>query len=234
MELQVNDGDIRPHWRLLQFALMLFAHGAAIAWLMSAQFRPALERELVRMTVRTVETIAPEPPKPVVEPPRPLPQRVRPRSRPEPRPEPVTPPPVLTAEPSAADAAPARFTVPPQPAPRAEPPAQPPAPPPVVAATVTAPRFDAAYLQNPPPVYPLASRRLGENGRVLLRVEVDAQGAAQEIQIAESCGFPRLDEAARDAVRKWRFIPARRGGEAIAAKVLVPIVFQLDQKGTSQ
>jgi protein TonB len=64
---------------------------------------------------------------------------------------------------------------------------------------------------------------------VLLNVRVSAQGVAEQVQIAKSSGFPRLDEAAREAVRRWRFVPARRGDEAIAANVIVPIVFQMDQ-----
>jgi protein TonB len=226
MELRINDGDTRLHWRLLGFAVIVAVHAAAIAWLLQAQVRRAAEPELLRMTVRTVEVPPPELPKPVVEPPKPPQKRVRPRPAPRLQPvEPVAPPPVLTAQPEAPASAPA-FTVPPQPAPRAEPA---PPPPPPVAAVLTAPRFDAAYLQNPPPAYPLASRRRGEQGKVLLRVQVSAQGLAEEVRIAESCGFPQLDEAAREAVSKWRFIPARRGDEPIAASVLVPIAFRLDR-----
>ncbi|MCX7897724.1 MAG: energy transducer TonB [Rhodocyclaceae bacterium] len=90
------------------------------------------------------------------------------------------------------------------------------------------PRFDAAYLDNPKPLYPPASRRLGEEGRVVLRVHVLPDGRPESIEIKTSSGYPRLDAAARAAVEKWRFIPARRGDEAIAAWVLVPIVFNLE------
>ncbi|MBL8423926.1 MAG: energy transducer TonB [Candidatus Accumulibacter phosphatis] len=89
-------------------------------------------------------------------------------------------------------------------------------------------RFDAAYLHNPKPVYPVASRRLGEEGRVLLRVRVSAQGLPAEVDVKQSSGFPRLDEAARAAVERWRFVPARRGTEAVEASVLVPLQFSLD------
>jgi protein TonB len=60
-------------------------------------------------------------------------------------------------------------------------------------------------------------------------VRVTAQGASERVQVARSSGFPRLDQAASEAVRSWRFVPARRGEEAVAAEVLVPIVFRLDQ-----
>ncbi len=90
------------------------------------------------------------------------------------------------------------------------------------------PGFDAAYLNNPAPAYPLISRRQGESGKVLLRVKVSSLGTAATVEIAQSCGFPRLDQAALDAVRKWRFVPARRGDEAISASVIVPLTFKLD------
>jgi protein TonB len=90
---------------------------------------------------------------------------------------------------------------------------------------VTAARFDADYLDNPKPIYPHASRRQSEEGRVLLRVRVSATGHVERVEIKQSSGFPRLDQAAEDAVARWRFVPARRGDEAIAAWVQVPITF---------
>lgn len=91
----------------------------------------------------------------------------------------------------------------------------------------TAPHVNAAYLRNPPPTYPPRSRRLGEQGRVLLRVHVDSKGAPNEVRLHESSGHPRLDAAAEAAVKRWRFVPARRGQEPVAAWVLVPIAFNL-------
>lgn len=92
---------------------------------------------------------------------------------------------------------------------------------------VTAPRFDAAYLNNPPPSYPPLSRRLGEQGRVLVRVFVNPNGAPAKVQLSKSSGHPRLDAAAKTAVKGWRFVPARRGDEPVGAWVLVPIAFNL-------
>ena len=89
-------------------------------------------------------------------------------------------------------------------------------------------RFDADYLQNPAPVYPSLSRRMGEEGRVLLRAYVLPSGHPESVELRQSSGSARLDEAALAAVRKWRFVPARRGGEAVAAWVLVPITFRLE------
>jgi protein TonB len=95
-------------------------------------------------------------------------------------------------------------------------------------APVIAPRFDVAYLNNPRPEYPRMARRLGEHGRVTLHVYVNAAGLAEKVDIRTSSGYPRLDEAARDAVRNWKFIPARQGDESIGAWVLVPISFVLE------
>jgi periplasmic protein TonB len=103
-------------------------------------------------------------------------------------------------------------------------PPAPPGPP----APIEPPRFDMAYLNNPAPAYPGVSRRMKEQGRVILRVLVSAAGEAQNVEVRTSSGSERLDRAAVDAVRRWRFAPARRGAETIAAYALVPILFQLD------
>lgn len=95
------------------------------------------------------------------------------------------------------------------------------------AATVIPPRFDAAYLQNPAPTYPPLSRRMGEEGRVILRVFVEPDGRPSQVDIRTGSGSPRLDQAALDAVRRWKFVAAKQGNEAVGAWVLVPIVFSL-------
>ncbi|WP_228487885.1 energy transducer TonB [Rhodocyclus gracilis] len=118
---------------------------------------------------------------------------------------------------------PATTSAPPEP-----PPAAPPvAPAPAAPAPVSPPRFDADYLKNPAPNYPPMSRRMGEEGKVLLRVFVDAGGRPTQIEIKSSSGSPRLDQAASEAVWRWQFVPARQGDEARAAWVVVPIVFTL-------
>lgn len=92
---------------------------------------------------------------------------------------------------------------------------------------VQSPRFDADYLHNPAPVYPRASRDLGEEGRVVLRVQVSEDGRALQVLVEGSSGSSRLDRAAREAVAQWRFVPARQGQQAVTAWVKVPIVFEL-------
>lgn len=89
------------------------------------------------------------------------------------------------------------------------------------------PRFNADYLDNPKPPYPGLSRRMGEEGEVQLRVHVDANGTAQQVELYRSSGFPRLDQTALDTVRQWRFVPARQGDQAVPAWVIVPIKFSL-------
>ena len=81
---------------------------------------------------------------------------------------------------------------------------------------------------NRPPKYPLAARRHGLEGRVLLRVEVDSRGIAHRVTVTKSSGHKILDEAARRAAGKWQFLPALVGGEAASGAIDVPIVFRLD------
>lgn len=90
-------------------------------------------------------------------------------------------------------------------------------------------RFDADYLRNPSPAYPPLARRNGEEGKVVLRVLVNPQGSADEVEIRTSSGSRRLDESAQKTVRTWRFIPAKRGELPVQSWVLVPIIFKLEQ-----
>ena len=92
---------------------------------------------------------------------------------------------------------------------------------------VRPPAFDADYLENPTPAYPSLSRRLGEEGKVVVRVWVSADGRAEKVELVRSSGFGRLDRSALDAVSRWRFVPARQGMQGVAASVLVPVAFVL-------
>ncbi|NQV20615.1 MAG: energy transducer TonB [Rhodospirillales bacterium] len=80
---------------------------------------------------------------------------------------------------------------------------------------------------NPSPKYPGMSRRRGEEGQVVLRVVVGPDGRAVSLSVAQSSGFRRLDQAALDAVRHWRFDPARRGPMPVKGVVRIPIRFVL-------
>lgn len=220
---------------MLKFAVVLGIHVGLLAWLLHAT--PALPPPPAPrpMDVRIVEmTPPPKPPqpeavKPAVVPPAPLPQPKRQAVRPAPA---VQPRPVLAAPPVSTPA-PNSFAVAPQPAAaqaRQDAPAvqqaAPPAPAP--AAVATPARFDADYLQNPAPAYPAVSKRMREEGTVLLLVRVSAKGEAERIQVQQGSGFARLDDVAVKTVQQWRFVPARQGAETVAANVIVPIVFRLD------
>lgn len=191
--------------------LVVAAHLVILFLLAYVVVRPEVAAPIRALAVRMIEPEPVKPPK--VEPPKPVP------------PQPVakkmqTPSPVITA--AKRDDAPAAYAVAPPPESVAAPVVQAPAP-----APITAARFDADYLQNPKPVYPPMSRRLGEEGKVVLRVRVSAQGLPLAIEVSKSSGFPRLDDAARVAVERWRFVPARQGNEPIEASVLVPLNFTL-------
>ena len=164
----------------------------------------------------------------------PPPPLERPRTLPKPAPvkpkvekiKPVEPPPVLTA---AAEAPAQQSAPPPPPVPTPAEIVAPPAPPaPSAPAKVVPPSFNADYLKNPPPVYPSAARRQGQQGRAILRVLVNVNGMADQVEIRKGSGFGALDAAALEAVKQWRFIPARQGDQPVAAWVLVPITFTLE------
>ena len=84
------------------------------------------------------------------------------------------------------------------------------------------------YLQPPHPEYPAASRRMGEEGKTVLRVLVNDKGRAERIEVQKSSGSPRLDEAARQAVQRALFKPYTEDGKPVAVFAIIPISFQLD------
>jgi len=93
--------------------------------------------------------------------------------------------------------------------------------------SVTLPQAEAAFLNNPKPKYPAASRRLGEQGKVLLEVLILTDGTVGEIGVKRSSGYPRLDQAALEAVRRWHFQPARRGTTPIAFRYELTLDFTI-------
>jgi protein TonB len=155
------------------------------------------------------------------------PEKPRPQPTPHKEKQDLAPQQVLALAPEQSSA-PATFTVP---APIVASPVLPPVSAPTSNSgqpAVTAARFDAAYLHNPHPEYPSLSRRLGEEGKVLLKVRVSPDGQASAVEVEKSSSFERLDDAALRSVLRWRFVPAKRGDETIEATVIVPIVFRLD------
>ncbi|WP_048863153.1 energy transducer TonB, partial [Acidisphaera rubrifaciens] len=90
------------------------------------------------------------------------------------------------------------------------------------------PRPVAGLASNRRPTYPGQARERGEQGTVIVRVQVTAEGTAASVSVGRSSGHPLLDAAALDAIRSWRFRPATRGGVPVAAQAEVPVSFQLD------
>jgi protein TonB len=80
---------------------------------------------------------------------------------------------------------------------------------------------------NPPPEYPRAARHRGQEGLVVVSVRVSPEGRVIDASVAGSSGYPLLDEAALDALRRWTFVPGVRGGRAAAWTVEIPVRFRL-------
>lgn len=190
----------------------LALHALAAAALLS--YEPARKALLAAAPIM-VDLILP----PKIEPPKPQPPTELPKPKPVAKQveRPIEPP-LLTVPAEA----PSPVTAPPPPpievvAPRLPEPVP-----------VTQPIFNADYLDNPAPAYPPLARRMNEQGRVTLRVLVNVRGTADEVQVRATSGSARLDEAARDTVRRWKFVPAKRGAEPVPAWVLIPISFRLE------
>lgn len=98
------------------------------------------------------------------------------------------------------------------------------------AAPIAEAQFEVQGLDNPKPPYPLAARRRGLEGRVLLAAHVRADGSCGDVRLKQSSGHSLLDRAAADTVRRWRFLPASRAGAAIDSWVDVPIRFRLEDR----
>ncbi|WP_198972936.1 energy transducer TonB [Xylophilus sp. ASV27] len=176
------------------------------------------------------------PPEPQI-PPAPPPPAPKPAPTPAPQvkkaPPPPAPRPVAIADPTPSPNAPTGVTTPQPPAPPIEAPAPAPSPPPAPPAPpappqIVLPSSDADYLQNPKPAYPAISKRLGEQGKVEIRVLINAQGQPERAEISKSSGYERLDKQAYETVLKWRFTPGKRNGVAEAMWFKVPINFVLE------
>lgn len=233
-------------------ALVIALHVAGILTLVRLGSVPpkapevqSIEIALIQAEAPAPEQIqppAPPPPAPVIQPAKALP-RPAPKPAPEAAVKPMpkamikpTPTSIETAAPEPVQAAPAPAPAPAPAATSLQPATAPAAAPDKTAtpaaalapAPVTSARFDADYLNNPPPSYPQLSRRMREEGKVLLRVVVSADGTPKLVEISQGSGSERLDKAARSAVERWRFVPARQGERPIEAAVLVPIIFKLE------
>ncbi len=165
--------------------------------------------------------VTPTPPPPQPQP-APVPKRVTP---PVPRPAPQ---PVAIADPTPSPTAATGTTEPQPPAPPPQTPMvvaepAPPAPP-----KIELPSSSADYLNNAPPPYPPLSKRLGEQGKVIVRAFIEVNGTASKAEIRTSSGYERLDQTALQTVLKWRYIPGKRAGVPEAMWFNIPINFVLE------
>jgi len=214
--------DLPLRNRLLIVALVAFAHALlAWSWVMLPSFSKPVRHEM------SVSVTLPAPPQPAPPEPKP-PEPPKPKPKPVVKPKPVKPQPApQVAMPDVPEETPPAEEVssePPQPVEIPTAPAAPSAP---VREPDREPDYQAAYLKNPVPSYPMVARRMGWQGKVVLNVEVLANGLPGQIKLHQSSGHDVLDNAAIKAVSGWRFVAARQSGQAVAKWFLVPIPFIL-------
>jgi len=208
-----NPVDLPLRNRLLVVILVIFVHVLLVwSWVTLPSFSKPVHREMsVSMTLPS-----PPEPKPEVKP-----TEVKPAVKPKPvEPQRVQPTPQVTTQevPVETPRLPAAASSePPQPAAAAP------------GLPDREPDYQAAYLKNPLPAYPMVARRMGWQGRVVLNVEVLASGLPGQIKLHQSSGHDVLDSAAIKAVSTWRFVAARQGGQAVTKSFLVPIPFILKE-----
>lgn len=208
--------------RLAGLAVVLVLHGAALYGLWNQRLIPAPE-EAATLFVNLISPprlLQKEPPR--VDPPKPV-KLDKPRPLEAPHPHLVAEAPVVS---------PTEPVVPPPPvlpAPVAIAPPAPPPPAPKPAGTLTlVSELSVACPERPKPAYPPLSRRLGEAGKVVLRVELDETGRISSARVSTSSGYRRLDESALAAVRSWRCNPTLRDGQPVHAVALQPFDFVLE------
>jgi protein TonB len=219
---------------LLALAAVVAFHGGAIGF---ALWAPAPKtQELVLPTIQGI--LLPAPPAETVqvpsakeqppEPTPPEPEKPKPKPKPKPKEPPKPKPPVELPPSEKAISQPQEVIE------EAPPPPTVPAAMPAtedndsLGAPITPPQMDANPLNNPAPAYPVLSRRMKEQGVVLLEILILPDGSVGEIHIKESSGFKRLDETAVKAVKRWRYTPAKRGSTAIEYWYLQPVEFSLN------
>lgn len=93
--------------------------------------------------------------------------------------------------------------------------------------------ISADYSENPTPDYPSLAKSMGWQGKVMLKVQVSEEGLSAAVEIERSSGYEILDESAVEAIKQWRFTPAKHGETPIASSVIVPIIFTLQDQEQS-
>lgn len=90
-------------------------------------------------------------------------------------------------------------------------------------------RASPKYKHNPAPSYPAKSRRLKQEGVVILGVDVDRDGSASRVWVERSSGHPLLDRSALQSVQNWNFDPATLGGVPVRSRAQVPVRFRIQE-----
>lgn len=206
----------------LMFVILL--HGGLLYFLFKQQLIPP-PQQLATLIVNFIPSSPPkEEPKPEPPPPAPKP---KPEKKPPAR-QLVAKAPVVTESEPVAPPPPPEPAPEPEPEPVPEPVVEAPPAPQMPAGPVTlSSELSVACPHLNAPGYPPLSRRLGEEGKLVLRVELDEQGRVDVAQVVNSSGFNRLDEAALAAVKTWRCNPPLRDGLPVRAVALQPFNFVL-------
>ncbi len=199
-----------PRWPGLIFVVLL--HAVALYGLWQHRLIPSP----VDMATLFVNFIAPPAPEKAAEPKRPPLPRLQPREKPQPR-QLVAEAPILSPTDHLAP------PPPPSPQPAITAPSLPLQPGPMALSS----ELSVACPERSAPAYPATSRRMGEAGIVVLRVELDERGHVATAKVSTSSGYVRLDDAALGAVRTWRCTPATRNGQPVRAVALQPFNFIL-------
>ncbi|WP_455750260.1 energy transducer TonB [Pseudomonas syringae group genomosp. 7] len=211
-------GGLNKPQVMVLIAASVLIHG--VIWWTMQTAQPAVPEVAPQVPEMTIELTSPTPPTPEPQPPKPVEKPKVEKPKPVKKVEPVKKPTPPAPTPAAAPSPPA----PPTPAPAPAAPAAPPAP-----VKESAAVSGLASLGNPPPEYPGLALRRSWEGRVILRIKVLPNGRAGAVEVTKSSGKPVLDEAAVEAVRNWKFIPAKRGDTPIEGFATQTIDFKLPE-----
>lgn len=201
--------------KLAGLLLVVALHAAALWGLWQHRLIPS-PQEAMTVFVNFIAPPTPTPTPKAKELPMPPPPKPRPVERPQPQ--------QLVAEAPAAPVA--EVAVPPAPTPAISAPVESRLSAPAGPVTLDA-ELSVSCPERTAPTYPLLSRRAGETGITVLRVELDERGQVATARVATGSGFARLDEAALSAVKTWRCNPAQRNGQPVRAVALQPFKFVL-------
>lgn len=211
---------------------VLALHAAGLYALQSGLLRRAVEVVVpAEVIAQFIEPAVPQvqPPPPPQPKPKPQPRtQVSPPAPTPPLPRPPLPVAVVSSTPSPQTVTGTLAPQPPAP-PIAAPVAASPSPPaPPAPPRIDLPSSNADYLNNRPPPYPPLSKRLGEQGKVVVRVFIGLDGVGSQAEIRTSSGYDRLDQAALKTVMTWQYLPGKVNGEPKAMWFNVPIHFVLE------